>query len=138
MLSPLADSQPQEPSASDDSKRPWQTAALVFFMLLWGGLLLWALLAQHRAYNSNGWDLGWFDQVVWNTAHGRPFENSFATWNFLGEHIEPILLLFALIYRVKPDVEILLVTQAIVASLAALPLYLAARTLLKSATAGLL
>src|SRR6185436_10132334 len=138
MLSPLADSQPQEPSASDDSKRSWQTAALVFFMLLWGGLLLWSLLAQHRAFNSNGWDLGWFDQIVWNTAHGRPFENSFAPWGFLGEHIEPVLLLFAAAYRVEADPEILLSTQVIVSVSAALPLYLAARSLLNSAGAALL
>src|SRR5439155_18580711 len=92
----------------------WESALLLGCIALASLVFTWALLAQHRAYNSNGWDLGWFDQVVWNTAHGRPFENSFAPWSFLGEHLEPVLLLFALIYRVKPDVEILLVTQALV------------------------
>jgi uncharacterized membrane protein len=101
-------------------------------------LFSWALLSQHRAYNSNGWDLSWFDQIIWNTAHGRPFATSFVEWNFLGEHLEPILLFFAIVYRIVPDPEVLLLTQAAVTSWAAVPLYLAARRVLASAAAGAL
>ena len=98
----------------------------------------WALVAQHRAYNSSAFDLGFFDQVVWNTAHGRWFETTFVQYNFLGQHIEPVLLLFAAVYRWRPNVEILLLTQAAAAAWAAVPLYLATRRALASAWAGLL
>src|SRR5262245_44070874 len=79
------------PIAATLSRVEWQTWVVLAATLGFAILMSWALLAQHRAFNSNGWDLAWFDQIVWNTAHGRPFENSFAAWNFLGEHVEPIL-----------------------------------------------
>jgi len=140
---PMSRSEPEEderPSAlpSGAATDRWPTAVLMTAVCLAGGLLTWATLSQHRAFNSNGWDLAWFDQIVWNTAHGRFFANSFAPWSFLGEHVEPILLLYALVYRVKADVELLLVSQVAIGVLAAVPLFLAARTLLKSAPAALL
>lgn len=116
----------------------WQPMALAVLMPSFAALFGWGLLAKHRAFNSNGWDLAWFDQIAWNTAHGRPFANSFAPWNFLGEHVEPILLLFGALYHLQPRVEILLLTQVLVATGAALPLYIGVRGLLGSSTAGLL
>jgi hypothetical protein len=134
-------SSPERAAPSPSASRPSpsrQFLAVVALACAAQVLFSWALVAQHRAYNSNGWDLAWFDQVVWNTAHGRFFETSFAPWNFLGEHVEPVLLLFALVYRVHAEVKVLLLTQAAVAAWAAVPLYLAARRVLASATAGLL
>jgi uncharacterized membrane protein len=98
----------------------------------------WALVAQHRAYYSNAFDLGFFDQIVWTTAHGHWFETSFVRYNFAGQHLEPVLLLFAAVYRVHPNVEVLLLTQATVAAWAAVPLYLGTRRLLRSDAAGVL
>jgi hypothetical protein len=98
----------------------------------------WALVAEHRAYNSNAFDLGFFDQIVWNTAHGRWFETTFVPYNFAGQHFEPVLLLYAAIYRAYLHVEVLLLTQAAVAAWAAVPLFLAARRLLASEAAGLM
>jgi uncharacterized membrane protein len=97
-----------------------------------------ALLARHHAYRTNAFDLGFFDQIIWNTSQGRWFETTFVDYNFLGQHVEPVLLLFAGVYRVAPRVEVLLLAQAAVAAWAAWPLYLAARRVLASATAALL
>lgn len=116
----------------------WQTLAVVVLTCGAQVIFSWALVAQHRTYHSNAYDLGFFDQIVWNTAHGRWFETSFLSYNFAGQHLEPVLLLFAAVYRVAPRVEVLLLTQAAVAAWAALPLYLAARRVLASATAGCL
>lgn len=113
------------------------TLLLALVVTAWA-VFSWALVAQHRAYNSNAFDLGFFDQIIWNTSRGRPFETTFVPYNFLGQHVEPVLFVFALIYRVRPDVELLLLAQAAVAAWAALPLFLAARRLLVSATAALL
>lgn len=98
----------------------------------------WALLARHHAYYSAAYDLGFFDQIIWNTAHGRWFETSFLKYNFAGQHMEPVLLIYAAIYRVLPRVEVLLLSEAALAAWAALPLYLGARRVLSSSTAGLL
>src|SRR5947209_3883019 len=40
-------------------------------------------LGRHAAYQSNAYDLGFFDQIVWNTSQGRWFETSFVKYNFL-------------------------------------------------------
>lgn len=104
-------------------------AALVF------GL---ALVSQHHAFYSNAFDLGFFDQIVWNTSQGRWFENSFVRYNFLGQHIEPVLLAFALVYTVMPAVEVLLITQAVAAAAAAIPLYLLAQRWLQQPAAAAL
>jgi uncharacterized membrane protein len=114
-------------------------AAILGTLVTAGALVLgWALIAQHRAYNSRAYDLGYFDQVIWNTAHGRWFETNFVQFNFLGEHFQPVLLLFAALYRIDPSVELLLAVQAGFVAGAAVPLYLAARRVLASATAALL
>ncbi len=116
------------------------SASVILLLLVVAGwsVFSWALVARHRAYRSAAFDLGFFDQIVWNTAHGRWFETTFVPYNFLGQHVEPVLLLFAAVYRVHANVEILLLTQAAVAAWAAVPLYLAARQVLRSAVAGLL
>lgn len=101
-------------------------------------LFAWALVSQHRAFHSNAFDLGFFDQIVWNTSQGRWFENSFVSYNFLGQHVEPVLLLYALVYGALPAVELLLVTQAVAAAAAAVPLYVLARHWLQHATAAAL
>jgi uncharacterized membrane protein len=105
--------------------------------LAWA-VFAWALVAQHRAHNSNAFDLGFFDQIIWNTSQGRWFQTSFVDYNFLGQHMEPVLLLFAGLYRIHPSVEIPLLVQATVVAWAAVPLFVVARHLLASATAALL
>jgi uncharacterized membrane protein len=111
---------------------------LIVLVLLAWGVFSWALVAQHRAYYSNAYDLGFFDQIIWNTAHGRLFETSFVPYNFAGQHMEPVLVLFAAAYRVWPNVELLLLTQAAVVAWAAVPLFVGACRLLRSRAAALL
>lgn len=101
-------------------------------------VLAWASLSQHRAYNTNAYDLSWFDQLAWNTAHGNWFRTSFQPYSFLGEHFEPVLLAFAGVYRLHAGAEELLLLQAGAVSLAAVPLYLGARRLFSSSGAALL
>jgi uncharacterized membrane protein len=116
----------------------WQWAVLAAIAAVAWLTFTAALLAQHRTYRSNAFDLGFFDQIIWNTAQGRWFETSFVDYNFLGQHMEPVLLPFAAAYRLGANVEILLAVQAAVVTAAALPLFLAARRLLVSSTAALL
>lgn len=118
--------------------RPWQIAALLAITGAAWLVVSWALVAQHQVYKSNSYDLGFFDQIIWNTAHGRWFQTSFLTYNFAGQHMEPVLLLYAAGYRIWPDVRLLLLTEAAVAAWASLPLFLAARLALRSNGAALL
>jgi uncharacterized membrane protein len=94
-------------------------------------------LLRHQHFESMAYDLGYFDQIIWNTAHGHFFQTSFVSYNFLGLHFEPILLLFAALYRLGAGVESLLVVQAIFVGAAAVPLYCAVRRMTGSGLAAL-
>ncbi len=85
----------------------------------------WAVssILIHRAFHSNGWDLGLIDQVVWNTSEGRPFSYSFRDISYAGDHWQPILLLLVPIKWLAAGPEPLLVAQAVALAVAVVPLY---------------
>ncbi len=90
-------------------------------------------LGRHTALGSNGMDLGNVDQALWNTAHGDflAFTNMAPVRSRLALHVEPILLLFVPFYWIGlGGPQLLLVVQAIVVGLGALPLYWLAQDVL--------
>jgi len=93
---------------------------------------------QHQGFQTHAFDLGNMDQAVWNTAQGRPLE--FTNWsggtNRLAAHVEPILFLVALAYRVYSSPVTLLVIQSVVISLGAIPAFWLAREVLRSSFAA--
>jgi uncharacterized membrane protein len=100
-------------------------------------------LRRHQNLHTNALDLGYTDQVVWNTLHGRPFR--FSTYLdaefrldipiqdfrepgvLLGYHVEPILAPMSVLYLVHDGPETLLWLQTIGIALGAIPVYLLAR-----------
>ena len=49
---------------------------------------------QHSHFKTQAWDMGIFDQSMWNTVHGRFMENSIEEIpNHFGVHMSPFLLL---------------------------------------------
>lgn len=98
--------------------------------------LLLAVLSSARvaAYHAGVLDLDIQDQVIWNTAHGRPFastvlkENS----NHLAEHLAFSLTPFAALYAVAPDTRLLVIAQALALAGSSLAVYLYARRRLNS------
>lgn len=85
---------------------------------------------RHYEFNSAAFDLGIQDQVVWNTSQGRWFGESIEVQNYFGDHVQPLLALLAVPYRLVPSVFWLFLFQAVVLGLAALPIrHLAAREL---------
>lgn len=89
--------------------------------------LIASALLNHRALDT-GYDLGIYNQVVWNIAHGRFFQTTLV-YETAGayDHFEPILALIAPIYWLLPDARVLLVIQALALALGAVPIYLYAR-----------
>src|SRR5947209_17482695 len=47
-----------------------------------------AAVLRHRAYHSAANDLAFFDQIIWNAAHGRFFATSFVPCNVPGAHVQ--------------------------------------------------
>jgi uncharacterized membrane protein len=113
--------------------------------------LLWAAIAafaagfsalavlRHAAFNSGRFDLGNMVQVVWSTAHGDPFRMTDLQGeqiSRLGAHTDVLLAAFAPVWWMWPDPSLLLVTQAVVVALGALPVFWLARKHLGSARAA--
>lgn len=98
-------------------------------VLLWSIVLAWLAVVRHNGLHT-GYDLAVFTQIVWATAHGVPYFTSLTleTTNFLGFHFSPILAVLAPLYRLWPDARLLLVAQALVLALPALPLFTFTRT----------
>jgi uncharacterized membrane protein len=106
---------------------------LLFFFLYTAISLL-----KHMNFQSHGWDLGIFDQAIYQYSK---FEIGYNTVRMvpclLADHWHPSLFLFAPFYWVWSDVRMLLIVQALIASLGAVPIYLIGREKLGSRFAAL-
>jgi uncharacterized membrane protein len=95
---------------------------------------------RHDAFFTGRFDLGNMVQAVWSTAHGHPLQMTSLHGeqiSRLAAHVDPILVLFAPLWWLWPSPDLLLVTQAVVVALGAVPVFLLARKHLASARAGL-
>ncbi len=126
------------------------TLLVLLLIAIWAGFYGWLAVRRHQAHQSAAMDLGYTDQVVWNTLHGRPFE--FSTYEnapidlpletfkrtdiLLAYHAELLLAPISLSYLLHPGPETLLILQAVVIGLGALPAYWLARRRLHSELAG--
>ncbi len=105
-------------------------ALLALAVLLYALYFSLATIQRYQAFESRALDMGNLNQTIWNLAHGNGFRLTNQqpdVTNRLSLHVEPILLPIALLYRLYPTPELLLVLQAIVVALGALPLFALAR-----------
>ncbi len=117
----------------ENRRKDWVTTfggyfvALLYFL----GMTSFSIYL-HNSFRTHAMDLGYFDQVIWNTSQGRLFANTLKyPYHFLGDHFSPILALLAPLYWVWPDVRMLLLAQSLALALAGLPLYWLARQVVK-------
>jgi uncharacterized membrane protein len=95
---------------------------------------------RHDAFVTGRFDLGNMVQAVWSTAHGhflRMTDLHGDQISRLAAHVDPILVLYAPLWWIWPSPQLLLVTQALVVALGAVPVFLLARKHLGSGRAGL-
>ncbi len=85
---------------------------------------------NHWSLGTAAFDLGIQENALWNTVHGDIFYSPLMGGHLLGTHTFLILLVVAPIYALAPATETLLVLQAVVLGLAALPLFHLAREIL--------
>jgi uncharacterized membrane protein len=113
---------------------------------LWSAI--WAFAAgfsalavlRHEAFNSGRFDLGNMTQVVWSTVHGHPLQMTDLDGeqiSRLAAHTDLLLAAFAPLWLLWPNPSLLLVTQAVVVALGALPVFWLARKHLGSPRAAL-
>ncbi len=109
------------------AEQSWWTAALLLTTTAFGAAFVANAMSRWHNYRTNAFDLAFFDQIIWNTSRGDWFQTTFVGYNFAGQHLEPILLLFVPVYWLGAGPPVLLTTQAIVAAAASIPLYFASR-----------
>lgn len=103
-------------------------------------VVIFSLLSirNHDLYQTFGWDLGFFDQLIWQASRGRVnFVSTIGNINILGDHFQPVLYLLAPLYWIWDDVRVLLVAQAFLVASAGIPLYLLAKKKLGHGFIGL-
>lgn len=97
---------------------------------------------RHQTLHTHYYDLGIMDQVVYNTSKGHFLEMSNQELkknaNRMAIHFDPILAIFAPIYKIYPAPEILLISQTILFGLGALAVYLISEKILKDNKLSLL
>jgi len=108
---------------------PYLVAGLAFTYFVIYSVLS---VLRHLTYHSFGPDLGIFDQVFWNTIHGRFLESTMSLaqaqpHSYLADHFSPVYLLLVPAYALIPRPETLLVIQTLFLALGVWPLYLLAR-----------
>ena len=116
--------------------KPLLYAAMAAYAAGFGSLSV----LRHRAFNTGRYDLGNMVQTVWNTAHGHFLQMTSGDGrqiSRLAAHFDPILAAFAPLWWIWPSPEMLLVVQAVVVALGALPVFWLASKHLRSDRAAL-
>jgi uncharacterized membrane protein len=118
---------------------PTARAVLVAGMTAYAAGFAALSVLRHSAFVTGRFDLGNMVQAVWSTAHGHPLRMT----NLHGDqisrlaaHVDPILVLFAPLWWIWPSPNMLLVVQATLIGLGAVPFFLLARKHLASARVG--
>ncbi len=95
-------------------------------------VVVWALLSglslvRAHTFHASLYDLGILHQVLWNTAHGRPFASSVSHMSYLGDHFSPTFALLAPLEWLPRSLDLLLIAQAGAVPLVAWNVYRLAR-----------
>ena len=95
----------------------------ILLALLWALVLSGYAWLRHMRLNSSTFDLGIKAQVIWNTWRGDWFASTVEVSHYLGDHVQLIFLLIAPLFGLWEDVRVLLILQALLLGLGAIPLY---------------
>lgn len=96
-------------------------------------------ITNHHALNTRTADLGYYDNIFYQSIHGNPLGCSFLKSGVHSSaHFDPILILLSPIYLIYQHAETLLVFQSIWLGAGVIPLYLLAREKRMSRPTGLI
>lgn len=96
----------------------------IFFLLY-----SWTKISQYLSFGIHAVDFSEFDYAISNTLHGRFMYTPFLNTNYFSIHFAPILLLIVPLYLFHDGPFILLILQAMIIVLGALPFYKLCREL---------
>ena len=97
----------------------------VFIVAISSTLIFYFLaILKHLLLQSTAYDLGLFDQWIWLTSQGLPSYSSMTGLHMLADHGAWTLYIASFIYKIKPDLNILLISQSASLCFTTFPLYL--------------
>ncbi|WP_437545337.1 DUF2079 domain-containing protein [Sorangium sp. So ce367] len=100
-------------------------------LAMWTGYTLFfsrLAITNHRALHTRTPDLGYYDNIFYQTIHGRPLGCSWLKAGYHGSaHFDPILILLSPLYLIYPRAEFLLILQSAWLGAGVVPVYLLAR-----------
>jgi uncharacterized membrane protein len=110
----------------------WAPAAMVGCAVVWyAAFFAYYTVANHHNLRTASLDLGLEDNLIWNLVHGGPFMKSSPlagpNESHFGFHATLFAYVIGLFYLLAQRAETLLVFQAVMIALGAVPLYLFAR-----------
>src|SRR3989338_11707587 len=86
----------------------WVWVAIAIYIVIFGVVTS----LRHYNFQTQAWDLGIFDQVVWNISRGNGMSTTLEfVQNHFAVHMSPILFLLAPGYLVFPSPYFLLILQ---------------------------
>jgi uncharacterized membrane protein len=105
----------------------WWQIALIIWILFLSVCYSTLSIVRHNSFQSGAFDLGLYDQSVWQYAHGLYPFNTVKNRFILGDHLTLTLPFIAPLFYLWDDVRILLVFQAIVTSCSAYAVFALAK-----------
>lgn len=116
--------------------RAGKVLAAIWVGFLWLGhaaLFSYFALVQHFSLSTRTIDLGYYDNIFYQSIHGRWLACSFLkTGSHAAAHFDPILVVLSPLYLIYPRAELLLVLQSVWIGSGAIPAYLIAHRRLGS------
>ena len=140
------DARLDDPAGSEEVSRPhplrragrWLAAAWV--LGLWAGygwFFSRLSITNHHALNTRTTDLGYYDNIFYQSIHGRPLGCSWVKGGtHVSAHFDPFLVLLSPLYLIHPRTELILALQAGWLGAGVVPAYLLGKRLLDSRPAG--
>jgi uncharacterized membrane protein len=108
---------------------------VTLLMVAYAYVLTSVSIARHLSFNSHAFDLGIFDQAIWTVTQGKALLSSYKeNICLLGDHMSPILFLYAPFYLIWNDARTLLVLQSVITASAFIPLTLIAKHHIKKSS----
>jgi len=113
--------------------------ALIVIILLYTGIFCGITIWRYYHYlHERSGDLLLFEQVVYNTAHNKPFYNNFSAQSHFGDHNSPILAIMVPFVYFIPTPYVLYIFSVLSVAISAIPIFLLCRDKLKNYKSSLL
>ncbi len=98
------------PSPGKLTRYDWLAIGL---LLLYAAVFSTLTIRQHNSFNTNALDLAKFDQSIWNTSRGRPYQITIGEDLVIESHFSPSLAVYAPLFWLWPDIKILFIAQSL-------------------------